>query len=264
MKRLILFFGVTLSFIAADAQDTLTVSGMSNVKLLPVLWQQHSAEYEALCYQAFNIATCRLNEMKLRKRKRYAIITDVDETVLDNSYYEAKQILLKKEFDLSTWKQWTSMSSATALPGAAEFFQLAKRKGVEIFYISNRDTSEVSATVKNLRHAGFPDADREHMLFLENVSSKEERRQRVIREYQVVMLLGDNLNDFSSVFEKTESTDRSRETANLRNEWGRKFIVLPNVTYGEWENALYNYSRKLSPSEKEIILKSKLITPSQE
>lgn len=260
MKSLIITLVVVLSFSCLHAQDTVSISGMKNAKLLPVLWQQHAAEYEALCYQSFNFATCRLNEIKLKRKKKYAIITDVDETVLDNSYYEATQLIRGSEFDIRSWKEWTGQSKATPLPGALRFFQLAQRKGVEIFYVSNRDSTEVTSTIENLSILNFPNADKEHMLFLTGASSKEDRRQAVMKNYHVIMMLGDNLNDFSSVFEKKSPDDRSHEVERAKDEWGRLFIVLPNATYGEWENALYDYSRNLSPSEKEIMLKKKLIT----
>jgi 5'-nucleotidase (lipoprotein e(P4) family) len=258
-----LLFAATLLMVYAEtasAQDTLATGAMSNAKLLPVLWHQHSAEYRALCYQAFNFATCIVKESRIKKRYRYAIITDVDETVLDNSYYEAMRILQNTEFDVATWKQWTSQAKATPLPGALEFFQMAQNKGVEIFYISNRDTSEVSSTIENLKRIGFPNADRDHLLFLAKTSSKEERRQAILKDYKVIMMLGDNLNDFSNVFEKKDSQGRKIETDNLRKEWGSKFIVLPNAVYGEWENALLDYSRNLAPVEKETRLKDKLMT----
>jgi 5'-nucleotidase (lipoprotein e(P4) family) len=79
------------------------------------------------------------------------------------------------------------------------------------------------------------------MLFLKTTSSKETRRQEVMKKYNVVMLLGDNLNDFTSAFEKGSIENRFLETDKARAEWGRKFIVLPNSTYGEWENAFTNY-----------------------
>jgi 5'-nucleotidase (lipoprotein e(P4) family) len=104
----------------------------------------------------------------------------------------------------------------------------------------------------------LPDADTVHMLFLRNDSSKEQRRKQVMQKYRVVMLLGDNLNDFTSAFEKQSITGRKNETDKLMNEWGKKFIVLPNSSYGEWENVLYNYQRNLTPEQKDSILTSLL------
>jgi predicted secreted acid phosphatase len=43
-----------------------------------------------------------------------------------------------------------------------------------------------------------------------------------------------------------------------RKKWGKKFIVLPNSVYGEWENAIYNYERNLTPGQKENKRREKL------
>jgi 5'-nucleotidase (lipoprotein e(P4) family) len=259
MKKIALFLMMCIS-ILTHGQDTLKVEGLGNAKLLPVLWHQYAAEYRALCYQAFNIARWRLEDLKLKKRKKYAIITDVDETVLDNSYYEADRLLQGKDFESTSWKEWTGKSKATGVPGALEFLQLARKKGIEIFYVSNRDTSEVVPTIGNLKALGFPDADEQHLLFLATTSSKEERRQKILQDYKVVMMLGDNLNDFAQVFEKKKTSIRTVEVDRFMNDWGNRFIVLPNCIYGEWENALLDYTKNLSPPEREIRMKEKLIT----
>jgi 5'-nucleotidase (lipoprotein e(P4) family) len=225
----------------------------SSLKEYPVLFQQTAAEYRALCYQAFNLAQLRLAGIPRRKlrRQKLAIITDLDETILDNSYQEAQQIKEGKEYSPQSWKNWTDRSAATAVPGAVAFLQAAKQKGLTIFYISNRDTTEINATLVNLQKLQLPDADTAHMLFLRTTSSKEARRQQVMQGYEVVMLIGDNLTDFTTAFEKKPIDERAQEADKVQAEWGRKFIVLPNATYGEWENALYNYDRKLTPMQKE-------------
>ena len=102
----------------------------------------------------------------------------------------------------------------------------------------------------NLQKMGLPDADTSHILFLEKTSSKQSRRLKVASQFKIIMLLGDNLNDFTSAFEKKSIADRFAETDLAREEWGKRFIVLPNSTYGEWENALYDYQRGLSPAQK--------------
>src|SRR5580765_474488 len=98
MKRLFITCSCAFTVYALLAQDSSYSSMRSqpetDLKLYPVLWQQTAAEYRALCYQAFNIAALRLNEIpgkKFRKEK-LAIITDLDETILDNSYADAKLI----------------------------------------------------------------------------------------------------------------------------------------------------------------------------
>ncbi len=258
MKRSLVFFAFILSATAAYTQDTDTAMPMhqqteTEIKTLSVLWQQQAAEYRALCYQAFNLATMRIKQIPANdfKTSKLAIITDLDETVIDNSYSTAQLIKDGKEHSSETWKEWTDKSAATAVPGAVEFLQYAKQKGISIFYISNRDSSAaLESTLVNLKELNFPDADAAHSLFLTNTSSKEERRKIVEKKYKVVMLLGDNLNDFMNVFEKKSIDERFAETDKVKNEWGKKFIVLPNCTYGEWENALYNYQKDISPDAK--------------
>jgi len=230
----------------------------SDAKILSVLFQQQSAEYRALCYQAFNIATLRLESVK-RKGLPLAIITDIDETILDNSYYEAQRIKDGKEFTPKTWKEWTAKSNATLVPGAGDFLKKAKLHDVVIFYISNRDTSEIMGTLVNLKKLDLPNADKNHLLFMSDVSSKEKRRQQVMKNFDVVMLIGDNLNDFASFFEKKSIADRKTEVDRVQPDWGNKFIMLPNAMYGEWENALYNYNRNLTNEQKNALLMERLI-----
>jgi 5'-nucleotidase (lipoprotein e(P4) family) len=235
------------------------VASKSNLKILPVLFQQQAAEYRALCYQAFNIASLRIEKVrKKRKSLPLAIITDVDETVLDNSKSEAQWILEGKSYSDALWKEWTDKSVATLVPGALEFLHLAKKKGIEIFYVSNRDTTEVNSTVLNLKNLNAPNADAQHMIFKIDKSTKEPRRQMVMQKYNVIMLIGDNLNDFTTLFESKNSVERKLEVDKVREEWGRKFIVLPNVMYGEWESALFDYKGNLTNEEKNEILRKKL------
>ena len=60
------------------------------------------------------------------------------------------------------------------------------------------------------------------------------------------------------VFEKKPIDERLTETDKEEEEWGKKFIVLPNPIYGEWENALYNYKEGLSKEQKIYMLKKLL------
>ncbi len=250
--RIALLVLALTSSTASRAQDAPTENTLIEY---PVLWQQTAAEYRALCYQAFNAATLQLQSLPKKKLRKgqLAIVTDLDETILDNSYYEAQQIKDGAEYSDAAWKRWTNKSAATAVPGAVAFLQLAASKGVTIFYISNRDTTEVTSTVTNLKQLGLPDADKEHCLFLTNKSSKEARRNKVSAKYEIVMLLGDNLNDFNTAFEKKSIADRLIETDKVTADWGRKFIVLPNVMYGEWMKAIYEYKNGLTPQQKKNI-----------
>ena len=89
MKKIFVLSIIALAGGAGYAQNTEVL-----VKEYPVLWQQDAAEYRALCYQAFNIAALRINEIPRTtlKKNKLAIVTDLDETILDNSFSEAQQI----------------------------------------------------------------------------------------------------------------------------------------------------------------------------
>ena len=224
-----------------------------------VLYQQTAAEYRALCYQAFNLAHLQLDRslriMDLMKQQ--AIVVDIDETVLDNSPYEAKCILdniLYPEY----WDEWMNESSAKPVPGALEFLNYAESKGIEVFYITNRKEKYREQTLKNLQNTGFPFATNDHLLLRTDSSSKKARRDKVSETHTIIMLIGDNLNDFSEIFEKKSIPERFELTDKMQKEFGTRFIVLPNVMYGEWEGALYDYDYSKSTAEKSEVRHEKL------
>jgi len=218
-----------------------------------VLYMQKAAEYRALAYQAFNLARLRLdadldkkNVKKLLKAERKmprAIVVDIDETVLDNSPAQAYGIRNGVPFDLKNWYAWGDMRKAKAIPGSVEFLNYAVSKGVKIFYVSNRDEVQKQATLDNLKSVGFQDVSTENVMLRATESGKDARRAVARSKHRVVMLVGDNLDDFTSAFERKSVADRFAETDRVKEEWGRKFIVLPNAMYGTWENAIYEYQR---------------------
>ena len=222
-----------------------------------VIFHQKAAEYRALTYQAFNLARMRLDmDKKLRKKlpkserkKPRAIIVDADETVLDNAPYFAKLIKNQVPFGIKSFFEWKQTGKSKAVPGSVEFLNYAKRKGVEIFYVSNVPNSFKEVTVAALKSRGFPDAKDENVMLITDSGSKEPRRQKVAETHRVVMLIGDSLNDLSVAFEGKSTADRFAEVDKARKMWGTKFIVIPNVIYGAWESAVYE-KRGLNDTEK--------------
>jgi 5'-nucleotidase (lipoprotein e(P4) family) len=241
----------TVSTVAQQGAQPQTQIADNEYQVGAILWMQKAAEYRALCYQAFNWARKTLDEdektrkrlPKAERRKPRAVIVDVDETVLDNSPAQAFGIKNRRAFNLPDWYAWGEMRKAKPIPGAVEFANYAKSKGVRIFYISNRDEVQKQATIENLKAVGFPDISAENVLLRDKESGKEPRRQIVAQNYRTVLLLGDNLNDFSAAFERKSVADRFAETDRVKDLWGSKFIVLPNAMYGDWESAIYEYQR---------------------
>lgn len=227
-----------------------------------ILWTQTSGEKAALTYQAFALARMTLDrDLRLRHARKRAIIVDVDETIIDNSRFQAMLVQTHQAYSGRLWTDWVNRAEATVLPGAVEFLRYANSRGVRVFYITNRKDIEKAATAANLKKLGFPEVNDETLLIRTdpNSSSKEPRRLTVSAKYYVVLLMGDNLNDFAEVFEKSKTVEsRLSAVEQNKNQFGTRFIVLPNPMYGDWENAIYDYNNKLNEAEKDAKRKSAL------
>ncbi|MEO5564698.1 MAG: 5'-nucleotidase, lipoprotein e(P4) family [Chitinophagaceae bacterium] len=262
MKYSILFF--TFSILACSAPNRIVAPSTSGQlvvdgKLWSSIFQQRAGEYKALCLQAYNIARLRLDEaLKESMSKPLAIITDIDETFLDNSPYSVHQAMQGKDYEPSTWYEWTGKGIADTLTGSLAFFNYAASKNVTIYYITNREEKERAGTLSNLQRFRFPFADNEHLILKQTESSKEARRRQVLTTHNVVLFLGDNLADFSSLFDKKSEIERDQNVQQLAAEFGKKFIVLPNANYGGWEDAIYENSRQWSPAQKDSLIRMKL------
>lgn len=228
-------------------------------KLYAAFFQQRAAEYYALCTQAYNTAQLRLDMILSHPpAKPAAIVTDIDETVLDNSPNAVHQALQGKDFESAAWMEWTNMAKADTVPGAPSFFKYAAQKNVEVFYITNRDEAERNSTISNLKRYGFPFADSAHLLLRQNTSGKEDRRQQVLKDHEIVLLIGDNLSDFSALFDKQPMDKRLAAAKDQSLAFGNRYIVIPNFGYGDWENSLFQY-KKLTQQQKDSALIHQLI-----
>ena len=234
-----------------------------NDDLNAVAWQQTSVEAKLLSEQAYRAATDHLDAAlrdkswdALKKEDRLtpikglppAIVLDVDETVLDNSPYQARLIRDGRAYDDATWADWVREEAARAIPGAVAFTRAAAAKGIRVIYLSNRPQDLNNETIDNLRKLGFPIADKDVFLGLgtvvpgceqQSASDKTCRRQLVSRKYRVLMQVGDQLVDFIGV--TTNTLDVRAAAVEPYLGWiGERWFVLPNPTYGMWEPALFN------------------------
>lgn len=256
-----IFILVVLFLTACSPRHTATFSQHPSAsisiqgKLFTTIFQQKAAEYRALCLQAYNIAHLRLNMYQATTDLPKAIITDIDETILDNSPYEVHQTLQGKDYEPATWYEWTDKAAADTVPGAASFLKYAASKGVEIFYISNREERERESTIKNLLRYQLPNADDTHYLPKTTTSGKEPRRQAVAATHEIIMLMGDNLADFSSLFDKKNMAERSHNTDLSASDFGNRFIVLPNPVYGDWEASFFNF-HKYTQAQKDSVIRA--------
>jgi 5'-nucleotidase (lipoprotein e(P4) family) len=227
-----------------------TVSPISSQQLMSDLWFQTSGEAKALYYQGYNIGTMRLDQALAKGTKQKpAVILDLDETVLDNSPYQAFTVKANKEYPYK-WDEWIARAEAKALPGAIDFLKHADKKGVDIYYISNRKESQKEATIKNLQRIGAPQATSEHVLLKQpGEKGKEKRRQQVAKNHEILLFFGDNLADFSG-FEGKSLVERNQTVEKMKSQFGDKLIIFPNPMYGDWEGAIYDFDYNKSNDEK--------------
>jgi len=249
MKIKLIAFVILLSFVTGCLKEQPELPdkvSKQNDLVMATLYNYYAQEYRALAYQAFNLGKLKIDEaVRTNKTKnKLAVVVDIDETMLDNSPYQAHTIKTGTGYP-TCWNEWCNLAEAREVPGASDFMNYAVSNGVDVFYVSNRKKKYVSAsTVENLKKLGFPQAEEEHLLLREeksesnpHPSDKESRRQK-IREmgYEIILLVGDNLGDFY-----TDSQVNDLRTAQVEEQqhlFGSKFIVLPNAMYGNWPSSI--------------------------
>ena len=235
---------------------------LNNEALMSILWVQTSAEYRALCYQAYNTAMEQINkEVKKHKKKNkpLAIVLDIDDTILDTSIYDASFIGTSKRPTLENMKPWINSATASPMPGAVEFLKDVSKKGVEIFYVTNRRAPEhIEGTIKNLKKFDFPSADNEHIFLRTDTGSKQERFDKIAEDFKIIVYMGDNAGDFPLDTYGKLLSERKEIFDGHKKEFGTKFIVLPNPVYGSWESAIAEHYNNMSPEEKEAVRRSVL------
>ncbi|MCC7434907.1 MAG: hypothetical protein IT363_09495 [Methanoregulaceae archaeon] len=220
------------------------------------LYMQTSAEYRAVCVQTYNWAAERLTQKLANlddSTKPPAVVMDLDETVIDNASFQSYIDREKMTYSDVVWEKYESgyPSEVKLIPGAKSFIDRAEALGVTVIYLSNRVAKHREATIKALTHVGLSTEGIDQRLLLkDDTSNKTVRRAKAAESHRVIMLVGDNLRDFSEEF-TTPARDfkdpvngeiamKQRWEAVDRNAWrfGTDYIVLPNPVYGEWQKLL--------------------------
>ena len=175
-------------------------------------------------------------------KKPLAVVLDIDETALLNIGYEADDAQRTGPYDDSRWKRWeeTGADKVAPVPGAVETLDGARRVGVTVIFNSNRSEANAAQTVAALEGAGLGHAELGKTLWLRgdgpNSSGKDARRWAIAAKYCVVALVGDQLGDFSDLFNPGGVPVPIRR--NMASQtmvaamWGNGWFMLPNPVYG--------------------------------
>ena len=301
-------------------------------------WQL-SAESQGLIMQGYAIAEKYVDEMvamcedagntewtfeedadgskrMLHNGVRVAIVSDVDDTLVDGANYTADVVGNDGDYNNAAFARFVMSDSCTALPGAVEFVKKCVDSGIDFYYVTNRydqaykqgqsdsvssyeqsiakdgkglyckaDGTEIGSSLyqacgktiydisyESMERLGFP-IDDQHLIVNDNKlngSSKEPARTAIregneaypngqrtdgsamdcatttkLEPHDIVMLLGDNIGDFTDAFsaEDLDAVSRSALASNedYAGEWGTKWIVMPNAMYGNSINYATSY-----------------------
>lgn len=196
-------------------------------------WVRNSAEYQAILLQTYTLATERLERKAAGKAAgTWAVALDADETVISNSLYQKELFEQEQTYSRDTWNAWARRQEATALPGARQFLEHARRLGGKIAIVTNRTTEICDATEANFQALKLPF---DVILCRSDDRRKEPRWESVqngtaspeLPPLEILMWLGDNIEDFPG-------WNQEKRTNGDFGDFGDKFLVIPNPMYGSW------------------------------
>ncbi len=257
---------IVFTAVPAFAEDATPTP--QNDLLNATLWMQRSVEYKATTLGIYTLAKEQLDKALADKNwtavpdkqgenfgdKPPAIVLDADETVLDNSPYEASLVTRGTDFSPKEWTAYVKDGVTKAIPGAVEFTKYADSKGVKVFYVSNRTKEEEPASVENMKALGFPMGGNVDTFLSSGEqpdwhSPKENRVAFIAKDYRVMLMFGDNLGDFTDKYKGTHD-ERLQFYTDSAAHWGHDWFMLPDPEYGSWESNPFGNNYKLSPDER--------------
>ncbi len=232
-----------------------------------ILWIQTSAEYKILAEQTYRQAWSQIED-KLSKVRAgygvpsaaleqpglntnalpYAVVLDIDETVLDNSPMSGRLIETRAGYTTDNWNKWVEKEAAAFIPGAEAFVNKLRASNVEVIFITNRMKTEEAHTIIDLRPIVVTD---DKILTSEEKpepsgqpwpSEKSTRREYVATKYWIIGMVGDDLADFIPKIKTMPPDQRVVEASKYQDRFGDRWFLLPNPVYGSWETVLYNRS----------------------
>ena len=260
----LLLGGLSLPLATRASSTASGASNESNTKLRNSLlwaaaWSATSAEFGALCHQAYNLAKLRVDmALQVSKREKpLAVIADVDNTVVHAFSYWGYLINEGKDFfEDESWDRWIPENLMTLVPGALAFLEHCQANDVEVFYVTNRDQgdSTFDYALRQLQYFNLPYADADHLRVFRETSNKKPARDAISQSHELVLLLGDNLNDYKRDYYVADVDERFNLMERDRDDYGDRFILLPNATDGHWVRAIFGDSEPAASDENRATL----------
>lgn len=226
----LLFLSIAITASPARSQD--------GTRGLDVKYVRDSEEYATLTRMVYRSASAAVEAAaRTVSAGRWAVVLDVDETSLDNSYYMVERAAYGMVYTEESWAAWTRQRVATRVPGVAEFITVVRRLGGHVAWITNRNAAAADDTRANLQSTGLWHDDDRLCVLTERAYTKAVRRAEVMsgtgscawpgQRLTVLAYLGDQMGDFPAAGEP--DPDAGRDTA-----FGARYFLLPNPMYGSW------------------------------
>lgn len=197
---------------------------------LDVRWAQSDEHHAAIA----GIYASALDEIlhtatRLPGDVQWVVVSDVDETLIDNSAY---QVETGSNFTPETWAAWEARGDAVPLQGAVALVDAVHAAGGQMAYVTNRKNHDATQALLE-KHGMWGEDDR---LCVRVEESDKSSRRASIREgtagcgwegqpMRVLAYLGDQFGDFPA---------EGEEPSDGTNLWGSRWFMIPNPMYGEW------------------------------
>ena len=206
-------------------------------------WYLNSAEMIAVYREIFYSAECALvQQSKDLKPNTWGVVMDVDETILSSVAQRCEWFRsgLPASGTTEDWQAWVQKRQSTLEPGCRRYMQLVKRLGGYISLVSNRfKQGDLQATIDNLHNYGLPF---DQVLLFDGKSGDKNARfnavisgkaPSVLPAQIILQYIGDNIQDFPDI--RQPEIIKLAPDGSAYDNFGSKYFVLPNPTYGSWE-----------------------------
>jgi predicted secreted acid phosphatase len=171
-------------------------------------------------------------------RKPMAVVLDIDETVVLNLGLQSR-LATGAALTPDQRAQWDREGGdkVVAVPGAAGAVEALRTMGVEVVFIGDRPKSTAGAAAAMIAAVGLGEAVPDKTLFLaeEGETARDPRRAAIASLYCVLAIAGDQLGDFTDLFDAGQGPAvRRAETlfAPVNARLGAGWFLLPNPVHG--------------------------------
>ncbi|KAJ7570311.1 hypothetical protein O6H91_01G114500 [Diphasiastrum complanatum] len=163
----------------------------------------NGGQYYSDIEKTVKVVTDYLTSVVLEANTLDALVLDVDETALSNVPYYAAHGYRNIETSGDEWQLWVGKAKAPPLVSTLALYRELKSANWSVIFISNRLESQKTATIQNLKFAGYESWTK--LIFrsldekaLSASTYKSKRREDLESEgYHIWSILGDQWTDLS-------------------------------------------------------------------